>query len=549
MSYELRPYQEEAKNAILHEWENGHKKTLLILATGLGKTIVASKIIEEQTKKNRKVLMLAHRGELLLQAQDKLYQSTGLESSLEKAQYTTIGTNANIVIGSVQSMSGQRLEQFPIDYFDDIIIDEAHHCVSDTYQKVLNRFPNANILGITATPNRNDNKSLASYFDSVAYEYGMIDGIKDGYLSDIRVQRIPIELDISHVAINAGDYAPGELAASIEPYLEDIAEKMEHYCYGRKTLVFTPLVKTSQRFVEILNQHNFKAVEVNGNSSDRNEILDDFKNDKYDILVNSMLLTEGYDCPDIDCIIVLRPTQSDSLFRQMIGRGTRLSPKKSNLLLLDFLWLTGKHNLCHPAKLVAIDDEVANKMLYLINKSDEAIELLDCEKMAQVEIEHDIEEKLAKQLEEQKAKKSEFISSLQLFASLGELNRLREEPIYKWEKEPPTDKQIAFLNDKGIDTKEVTTKGLATKLVVLLIKRDKNGMSTIKQIKFLEKYGFKNVAKWSKDEAKIIIAIIVNNKWRVPSILNAPTFNPKDITYAQKQFINNRLKMTNTKSK
>lgn len=542
MAYELRPYQEEAKNAILNEWKNGHKKTLLILATGLGKTIVASKIIEEQSKKNRKVLMLAHRGELLSQAQDKLYKSTGLTSALEKAKYTTIGTDENIVIGSVQSMSRQRLEQFPEDYFDDIIIDEAHHCVSDTYQRVLRRFPNANILGITATPNRSDKKSLATFFDSVAYEYGMIDGIKDGYLSDIRVQRIPIELDISNVAINAGDYAPGELANTIEPYLERIAEEMEHYCYGRKTVIFTPLIKTSQKLKDILNQHGFRTAEINGNSSDRDEILTAFNNGEYDVLTNAMLLTEGWDCPSVDCIIVLRPTQSDSLYRQMVGRGTRLAENKDHLLLLDFLWLTGKHNLCHPSKLVAIDDNVAEKMNNLITESENSIELLDCEKIAQEEIEKDMERNLAKQLEELKAKNSEFISSLQLFASMGEVNRLREEPIYKWESEEPTEKQLNFLKKNGIDIQEVTTKGLATKLVVIIIKRDKKGLSSIKQIKFLEKRGFKNVAKWTKNDAKVIMAIIANNKWIVPKALHANTFDPSHLTYAEKQYIQTRLR-------
>ena len=309
---ELRPYQEKAKKRIFEEWNQGHKKTLLVQATGTGKTIVFANVIKEILLRSpvSRVLILAHRDELLRQAQDKLKNAVDIDAGIEKAQETTIGTDVPVVIGSVQSMSGKRLDSFPVDYFTHIIIDEAHHATSATYETVLKHFPDAYVLGVTATPNRADQKSLARVFDSTAFEYNLKDAIKDGYLSPIKAQCIPLELDISRVAVNAGDYAPGEIANTLDPYLEQIAVKMETYCKGRKTIVFTPLVKTSKTFRDILSEHGFSAVEVNGQSIDRKEALEGFANGTYDVLTNAMLVTEGYDEPSVDCIVCLSTTKS-----------------------------------------------------------------------------------------------------------------------------------------------------------------------------------------------------------------------------------------------
>lgn len=184
---ELRPYQQQAKDAIFSEWENGIKKTLLVLPTGCGKTIVFAKVAEECVKGGSRVLILAHRGELLDQAADKIGKSTGLGCATEKAEQTCLGSWFRIVVGSVQSMMREkRLNQFPNDYFNTIIIDEAHHCISDSYQKVLRHFPDAEVLGVTATPDRGDMQNLGTVFESLAYEYTLPKAIKEGYLSPIK---------------------------------------------------------------------------------------------------------------------------------------------------------------------------------------------------------------------------------------------------------------------------------------------------------------------------------------------------------------------------
>ena len=169
---ELRPYQNEAKSAVFREWENGCNKTLLVLPTGCGKTIVFAKITEECVRKGQRVLILAHRGELLEQASDKIMKTTGLGCATEKAEESCIGSWYRVVVGSVQTlMREKRLNQFKSNYFDTIIIDEAHHCISDSYRRVLDHFSEAKVLGVTATPDRGDMKNLGQVFESLAYEY------------------------------------------------------------------------------------------------------------------------------------------------------------------------------------------------------------------------------------------------------------------------------------------------------------------------------------------------------------------------------------------
>ena len=201
---ELRPYQQSAKEAVFTEWEQGNNKTLLVLPTGCGKTIVFAKIAEECVRRGERVLILAHRGELLEQAADKILKATGLGCAVEKAEESCLGSWFSITVGSVQSlMRESRLKKFPADYFSDIIIDEAHHSISDSYQKILNHFDGANVLGVTATPDRGDMKNLGQVFDSLAYEYTLPSAIKDGYLSPIKAMTIPLTLDLSVVGMQS----------------------------------------------------------------------------------------------------------------------------------------------------------------------------------------------------------------------------------------------------------------------------------------------------------------------------------------------------------
>lgn len=519
---ELRPYQQEAKDSIFTEWGNGIQKTLLVLPTGCGKTIVFAKVTEECVRNGDRVLILAHRGELLDQASDKIAKATGLGCATEKAEESCLGSWFRIVVGSVQSMMREkRLSRFPKDYFDTIIIDEAHHCISDSYQRVLQHFPQSKVLGVTATPDRGDMKNLGTVFESLAYEYTLPKAIKEGYLSPIKAVTIPLKIDMSGVGVQGGDFKAGDIGTALDPYLRGIAEEMKNYCMDKKTVAFLPLVKTSQKFRDILNENGFRAAEVNGDSQNRAEVLADFEAGRYNVLCNSMLLTEGWDCPSVDCIVVLRPTKVRSLYCQMVGRGTRLHPGKEHLLLLDFLWHTERHELCHPAHLICESEEVAQKMTENMEKDAGCpLDIEEAEKAAAEDVVAQREEALAKQLAEMKRRKKKLVDPLQFEMSIQAEDLAGYVPAFGWEMAPPSDKQKQTLEKLGIMPDEIDNAGKASKLLERLDKRRQEGLTTPKQIRFLESRGFLHVGTWQFDAAKNLIDRIAANGWRVPHDIN-----------------------------
>lgn len=528
---QLRKYQQEAHDSIFNEWEKkGIKKTLLVLPTGCGKTIVFAKVAEDCVKEGNKVLIMAHRGELLEQAADKIKKMTGLECSVEKAEQTCIGSWNRIVVGSVQTLQGtKRLSKFPKDYFDTIIIDEAHHVLSSSYQKVLEHF-DARVLGVTATPDRGDKKNLGRYFETLSYEYTLPEAIKEGHLVPIKALTIPLELDLSSVSMSAGDFKASDVGSALDPYLMGIINEMKKYCKDRKTVVFLPLVATSKKFTKLLNENGFKAAEVNGSSKDREEVTKDFAENKYNVLCNSMLLTEGWDCPDVDCVIVLRPTKVRSLYSQMVGRGTRLSPQtgKKDLLLLDFLWHSERHELCHPANLICESEEVAKRMTKKMeDNAGEEFDIQDAEEEAKKDIIKEREEALQKQLEEMKHKKRKLVDPIQYAMSIEAEDLQDYVPSFGWECTPPTEKQLKLLESEGIFSQEIPNAGYASKLIEKLDMRRKAHLATPKQIRLLERYNFEHVGNWSFKAASSMISRIASNNWKLPNGLNPKEYVPQ----------------------
>lgn len=525
---ELRPYQEAARQAVHQEWASGHQRTVLVLPTGCGKTIIFAKIAEDCVRAGGRVLILAHRGELLEQASEKIEKACGLRCAVEKAEDTCIGSWCRITVGSVQTLMRQkRLERFDRAYFSTIIVDEAHHAVSDSYQIILNHFDTANVLGVTATPDRGDQKNIGQVFDSLAYEYTLPQAVKEGYLVPIRALTLPIQIDFRSVGTSAGDYKPGDIAVALEPYLEAIAGEMEKYCQNRKTVVFLPLIQTSQKFRDILCRHGFRAAEVNGQSPDRQQILDDFSAGKYNVLCNSMLLTEGWDCPEVDCVVVLRSTKVRALYCQMVGRGTRLAPGKDHLLLLDFLWNTEKHELCRPACLICDDPDVAAQMEQQMESAPGVV--LDLEQEQQTaaqEVVASREQKLAEQIEKQKRRKSRLVDPLQFEMSIQSAELTGYVPAFLWENQPTSQRQKDSLQKAGIDPESVSTAGKAEAILRAIARRTQAGMATPKQIRCLERYGFCHVGSWKFEAAKNLIARIAANGWRVPSTLDPKTYQP-----------------------
>jgi superfamily II DNA or RNA helicase len=529
---QLRPYQQAAREAILNEWDKGNKKTLLVLPTGTGKTIVFSGVAEDCVRNGERVLIMAHRGELLDQAADKLSKATGLGCAVEKAEDSCLGSWFRVVVGSVQTlMREKRLGQFPKNFFNTIIVDEAHHCISESYQKVLSYFDQAKVLGVTATPDRGDMKNLGTYFESLAYEYTLPKAIKEGYLCPIKAQTIPLKLDLSGVGQQAGDFKTSDLGTALDPYLYQIAEEMAKYCLERKTVVFLPLVKTSQKFRNILQEKGFEAAEVNGDSKDRAEVLADFDAGKYNVLCNSMLLTEGWDCPSVDCIVALRPTKLRSLYSQMVGRGTRLNPGKDHLLLLDFLWHTERHELCHPAHLICENEEVAQKMTENIEVAGCPVDIEEAEQQATEDVVSQREEALAKLLKEMKNRKRKLVDPLHFEMSIQAEDLSSYVPAFGWEMGPPSDKQIKTLEKLGIFPDEIDNAGKATKLLERLDKRRSEGLTTPRQIRFLESRGFEHVGTWQFEPAKNLIDRIAANGWKIPRDIKPNEYVPEFVKH------------------
>jgi len=491
-SFKLRPYQLEAVRAINDKWSEWNRE-LLVLPTGCGKTVVFNTVAHQR---DGNTLILAHRDELIEQARDKYFAMYGELPGKIKADENEI---RQITVGSVQTMCRR-------DYtgqFQTIIVDEAHHAISPSYQTVLNQFPEAKVLGVTATPDRGDKRSLARYFDGIAYEYGLKTAVAEGYLCPITAKTIPLEIDMNSVTVSIGDFQVDSIAETLEPYLPQIAEAIRIHASARKTVVFCPLISIAQELAGMIPG----AREVNGNSADRKETLDWFdKAGPGAVLCNAMLLTEGWDCPSCDCVVVLRPTKIRSLYCQMVGRGTRLYPGKDNLLLLDFLWMCQKHNLCRPASLVS-DNEGDIKAVVKEAKNDE-IDLFS----AVSDAEEARRNALAKALANQAKKKSKLVNPLELFVILDDVGLADYEPTFKWEEAEATEKQVQALQRFGVDAEGIT-KGYACAIMDKLIGRASKKMATVKQIRTLKRFGYEPI-DWTFEQASRKMSALAAVGWK-----------------------------------
>lgn len=493
---ELRPYQKEAVQAINDRW-NEWQRELLVLPTGCGKTVVFNTIANQRPGQT---LILAHREELIEQARDKYCTMFGELPGKIKAQENDI---RRVTVGSVQTMMRRDYSGM----FDTVIIDEAHHAISPSYQKLLTQLPDAKVLGVTATPDRGDKKSLARYFDGIAYEYSLKTAVSEGYLCEIKAKTVPLEIDMSDVKISVGDFQVDSIGETLEPYLPQIAEAIVREASGRKTVVFCPLISIAQELAGMIPG----AKEVNGTSPDRKEILEWFdKAGPGAVLCNAMLLTEGWDCPSCDCVVVLRPTKIRALYCQMIGRGTRLSPGKENLLILDFLWLAGRHNLCKPACLAS--DNVEDVETVTKASKDEEIDLFG----AVTDAEEARRRALAEALAKQTRKKSKLVNPLELFSLLDDIGLADYEPTFQWEEADATPRQIEALQRFGVDA-EGMSKGYACAIMDRLIGRSQRDLATIKQIRTLKRFGYEP-ANWTFEQASkklSALSAVGWKKWRL----------------------------------
>lgn len=337
MKIKLRDYQEEVLN-IINNLESG--SYLIQMATGLGKTATFTNI-----KRKGRVLVLAHREELITQPIKYYDCPVGIEMGNHRSN------NEPVIIASVMSLT-HRLDKFKSDEFDMIIIDECHHASAKSYKKIIKYFKPRLLLGFTATPNRSDNVRLDDIFQKIIFQRDLKWAIQNKYLTDINCIRVNIGYDLSNVAKRMGDFATGELEKVMNTSAMNKAIAEAYYKYAKgQTLIFATSVEHAK---DIANEID-GAVVVTADTKNRAEIIDKFTKREIPVLVNCMIFTEGTDMPLVETVMIARPTQSNSLYTQMVGRGLRLYEGKDKLILIDLVGITGKHNLCTAPSLLGID--------------------------------------------------------------------------------------------------------------------------------------------------------------------------------------------------
>ena len=355
----LRDYQTECLESIHSANEKGIHKPLVCLPTASGKSIIFAYLAKQ---KNVHTLILAHRDELIEQAIDKL-QIVWTEANCGVIKAERNEYNQQIVVASVQTLSRiKRLKDLPTD-FNLIITDESHHSIASSYQRIYDHLgihSHQLHLGVTATPNRMDKIGLGNVYQKVVYEKTILDMIQMGYLCDLQCKQIQTQIDISQVKTRGGDYDINGLAPLINTQNanELIVESWQEHANDRKTLAFTVDVSHAQQLCQAFRQEGIESEVVWGEMplDKRRAILRDFANGNIQVLTNCAVLTEGYDNPPIDCILMARPTKSTSLFTQCIGRGTRIFPGKKDCLILDVACISDKHDLISYAKLFQLKE-------------------------------------------------------------------------------------------------------------------------------------------------------------------------------------------------
>jgi len=347
-----------------------------VLPTGAGKTVIFTHL-PKYKQDSLPMLILAHREELLIQAKEKLQRSNpSLTVEIEQAQ--NHAAQSDVVIASVPTLgrnNSDRISRFPRNYFRTIVIDEAHHAAAPTYRRILDYFENSFTLGVTATPQRSDNTRLTDVFDEIVYYKTIVDLIEQGWLSRVVGYRIKTDTDISGVGTNEGDYISSQLEDAIDnPQRNNliVASYME-ICGTSKAIAFCAGVEHAHNLAASFKAANINAEVIIGTtqSEQRREILDRFSSGETLVLVNVGVLTEGFDEPSVEAIILARPTRSTLLYTQIVARGTRLFEEKEHCKVLDFADTTkGRKPLGLPSLLGLPPDfdlngqdlvEVANK--------------------------------------------------------------------------------------------------------------------------------------------------------------------------------------------
>lgn len=357
----LRSYQREALDAVYDAWAGGMKRPALVLPTGAGKTVVFAHLTQEFRNsykhgvpdKGRRVIVLVHRDELADQAMSKLRQVLPASVSVGKVKAEANDIDADVMVCSVQTLASarRRLELVANQWRADpsksrpiglIITDECHHAAATSYRKVYDAFPDALQVGVTATLERNDGKSLGDVWDDVVYTKSILWMVSKGYLTDVKAKAVDVAaLDMSGVKRTGGDWAAGDLGRALEESgaLGVVTRAYQEHGEGRRAIVFTPTVATAEAVAADLNGDGVPSGMISGETprDERRHLFEEFRQGRLRTLVNCMVLTEGFDAPWAEVAVIARPTRSRALYTQMVGRVLRPWEGKKDALVLDLV--------------------------------------------------------------------------------------------------------------------------------------------------------------------------------------------------------------------
>jgi len=349
----LRPYQQECLSVLGQRYLAGGRRLLVSLPTGTGKTVIFSQF-PRHFRMKRRLLVLAHRRELLDQALAKFRDvDDTLSVGIEQADRSAL--DAQVVLASVQTLQGKRLTALAPEQFNLVVVDEAHHAVAPSYRRIFEHLGvfapgTAKLLvGFTATPRRGDKQGLGQVFEEIAYSRGLEEMIRDGFLCPIRGWRVRSGVSLDAVKVRAGDFVESALAEAVDnaPRNDLLTGAYEKLAKGRRCIVFCVNVQHAQNVACAFRKAGFRSQAVWGamGLQDRATVLRELARGELDVVTNCNVLTEGFDEPSVDCVLMARPTRSLGLYVQMVGRGTRLHAGKGDLLVIDIADNTRKHAL------------------------------------------------------------------------------------------------------------------------------------------------------------------------------------------------------------
>jgi superfamily II DNA or RNA helicase len=544
----LRKFQNDASDSVLTEFEKANS-TLVVLPTGCGKTVVFADVSRRMwLKTNRRVMVIAHREELIFQARDKIMTCAGLEAQVEMGGYRVdkgLFGYPPVIVSTVQTHTAGgdgcgRMSKFDPMEFGLLIIDEAHHATAGTYRRVIEwymRNPDMKLLGVTATPDRTDEEALGQVFGSVACNYEVLDAIHDGWL-------VPVEqlmatcghLDLSSVRTTAGDLNAGDLEAILndEKTLHEFATPIIENCAGKRTLIFTGTVKQAERLCEILNRHRSGCASFICGKTDKDERkrkLSEFKAGMTQYVVNVGVLTEGFDDDGVEVVVMAAPTKSRARYAQQAGRGTRphssiaqalgdmesaaervaaikASPKPC-CRIIDFVGNCGRHKLITTADILGgnySEEEVA-KATRRAKSSSVPVDMSEALDEARREIE-EAKRRAAAKRAAIVCRSKYSMTSVDPF----DVFQIHKTPERGWDKRRAlSEAQLEKLKQQGIST-EGLSYSECKQLLNEVFRRFRNNECSFKQVKTLKKFGYSGPIK--RDQAKALIDRIAANGWR-----------------------------------